>query len=432
MIKGMKQRALCLLQSILLAAIITAAAIGTAARADAVSDLQAKIAEHNNLIRQLDAEITNYQGKISETDGQAKTLRNAIASIDLQIKQLQLETQSTQAKIGATNFTLQNLAVQIAAADRKITEEKNGIAASIRETNAGENTSVIESFLSPNPLSSAWKTINAASQLKSGLQKSLENLKDSQAKLKDSKASVETQKTKLVQYKSDLSAQQKLAAGTKKDKNTLLAQTKEQESQYQKLLAKKRSDKAAFENELYQYESQLKIAIDPSKLPSETHNTLSWPLSSIRVTQLFGRTEDAKRLYVSGSHSGVDFAAAKGTKVFAAGSGTVLATGNTDDFPGCYSYGKWVLIDHHDGLSSIYGHLSLIGVANGQNVAAGDTIGWSGMSGYATGPHLHFGVFATQAMKIQRYSNSVHCQGATIPIAPTAGYLDPMMYLPKL
>ncbi len=83
-------------------------------------------------------------------------------------------------------------------------------------------------------------------------------------------------------------------------------------------------------------------------------------------------------------HSGIDLAAARGTPVMATLQGIVTvivsATG----------YGLHVVVDHGDGLSSLYGHLDTVLAASGDFVVAGQAIGTVGSTGNATGPHLHF------------------------------------------
>ncbi|MFF2009939.1 M23 family metallopeptidase [Streptomyces sp. NPDC058195] len=89
-------------------------------------------------------------------------------------------------------------------------------------------------------------------------------------------------------------------------------------------------------------------------------------------------------LWSSGSHSGVDFHAASGSSVVAVGAGTVVEAG----WGG--AYGNNIVLRMADGTYTQYGHLSSIGVAVGQGVAAGQQIGLSGSTGNSTGPHLHF------------------------------------------
>jgi murein DD-endopeptidase MepM/ murein hydrolase activator NlpD len=96
-----------------------------------------------------------------------------------------------------------------------------------------------------------------------------------------------------------------------------------------------------------------------------------------RVHPLFGRRH---------FHTGVDIAAPRGTPVRAAEHGTVL-------FAGWYGgYGKLVVLDHGDGHSTLYGHLSVVLVTAGERTAKGQVIGLVGSTGYSSGPHLHYEV----------------------------------------
>lgn len=83
------------------------------------------------------------------------------------------------------------------------------------------------------------------------------------------------------------------------------------------------------------------------------------------------------------SHDGVDLSAPEGVAVLAVRSGTVAETGWDD------TDGNYVLVDHGDGLTTLYGCLSTVSVQTGQAVAQGDVLGAVGQTGTATGPHLH-------------------------------------------
>ncbi|HEY4052636.1 MAG TPA: M23 family metallopeptidase [Terriglobales bacterium] len=106
---------------------------------------------------------------------------------------------------------------------------------------------------------------------------------------------------------------------------------------------------------------------------------------SVPVSDIFG-TERVFNGQVQSRHLGLDFAAPAGTPVHAINRGTVLLAQQL------YFEGGFVVIDHGQGLLSLYLHLSDFQVKPGDEVAAGEAIGLSGSSGRATGPHLHLAV----------------------------------------
>lgn len=113
---------------------------------------------------------------------------------------------------------------------------------------------------------------------------------------------------------------------------------------------------------------------------------LLWPTTSTYVTSEFGYRTDASYAGGSTNHAGIDIGVPEGSTVVAAASGTVVIAGTYG------GYGKYVEIDHGNGLVTCYGHNSIIKVRQGQKVKAGDVIALSGNTGVSTGPHLHFEV----------------------------------------
>lgn len=102
-----------------------------------------------------------------------------------------------------------------------------------------------------------------------------------------------------------------------------------------------------------------------------------------RVTSNFGRRVHPILRYAR-FHAGIDFGAPYGSPIVAAASGQILSAG----WQG--GYGRAVKIGHGGGVQTLYGHMSSLAVAPGQQVAAGQVIGYVGSSGFSTGPHLHY------------------------------------------
>ena len=121
----------------------------------------------------------------------------------------------------------------------------------------------------------------------------------------------------------------------------------------------------------------------PKTLPT---GSFQWPLQG-RVTSNFGyRTIFGRRSF----HSALDIAAPYGTAIHAADGGTVVWSGTgTGSY---WSYGKYVVIDHGNGLQTYYAHCSSLSVSRGDKVYKGQVIGKVGQTGRATGNHCHFEV----------------------------------------
>ena len=113
------------------------------------------------------------------------------------------------------------------------------------------------------------------------------------------------------------------------------------------------------------------------------------PLELARVSSFYGRRPKALPSS-SGFHAGIDFAAKRGTPVLAPAGGTVLQS--TALYEGQPKYGQVIVIDHGNGLRSMFAHLDRRSVRVGDSVAAGQAIGLSGATGRVTGPHLHLEV----------------------------------------
>ncbi|MCX6752191.1 MAG: peptidoglycan DD-metalloendopeptidase family protein [Candidatus Nomurabacteria bacterium] len=399
--------------------------------AQTATDLKNQIDKKSADISSLEQEIASYQSQLDTLGNQKSSLSKSIKELDLTRKKLVADINVTQKKIDKTNLTIESLSSDINIKENVITNNLESIKAVIKQTDEYERSGITETLLSLDNFTLIWNDIDNIITVRESITKNTNLLKQTKNDLEDTRKETINAKNELTALKSELSDQQKIVIQNANEKNKLLAQTKNSETNYQKLLKDRLAKKDAFEKELRDYESQLQFTLDPSKLPGG--GVLSWPLDSIHITQMFGKTVDSVRLYASGSHSGVDFRASIGTPVKAMADGTVLGFGNTDDTCVGTSFGKWIFIKYNDGLASAYGHLSLIKVSEGQQVKRGEIVGYSGNTGHTTGPHLHVAVYVSSAVSVQKRPSTT-CGGKiyTMPIAPIGAYLDPLFYLPKL
>lgn len=121
----------------------------------------------------------------------------------------------------------------------------------------------------------------------------------------------------------------------------------------------------------------------------------AFPLKSYSyISSHFGEISSRR----SGAHDGVDFAASFGTLIYSWKSGKVTFA----SYKG--SYGNYIIVEHNDGTESRYAHCSRFAVSIGQQVEAGELIGYVGSTGNSTGPHLHFQVYINgQCVNPEKY-----------------------------
>lgn len=415
------------------------------------AEIKSQIEEHSQRIQDLEKEINGYQQQLNVVSGQKQTLQSAIKTLDITRAQTSSQINLTENKISSTNLKLEELSYDIADTEQLIALDKRTLEKSIRNMAEAGDVSIVEQVFSSADLTEAWTAVDDAASLNTALRANVANLSEAKRALTGQKEDVDAKKRDLTSLKSDLTTQKTSLDVQKSEKDKLLTQTKNQESAYQDLITKKKAERALFEQALSSLENSL-ASVGQGAAPASQTGVLAWPysqsfadscvgkasaLGNTRcITQYFGNTAFATanaQIYNGAGHNAIDIGMPSGTPVLSALSGTVMGTGNTDSVAGCYSFGKWVVVKHPNGLATLYAHLSSISVSAGQAVTTGQTLGLSGMTGYATGPHLHFGVYASagiQIMTLGQYRGATTpCANATMPVAPKDAYLNPMSYL---
>lgn len=402
--------------------------------AQTADELQSNINALSSQMKSLDKEIADFNKKISQTQGESKTLKQALRSLQLRRDALVKEIELSKLRIIETQGKISETQNKIIVTETTLQKNKRALSETLRSLVTQEQVlpPLINALSSGSHLSDTLDAVKRGKDVSDAINEKVQAIGDAKTTLVTQKATFESSKQKLESLNNALKDQKQLVEVTAKDKNNLLVETKNKESEYQKLLADKKVKRKNLEAEMSDIESKLKVIVDITKLPQYGKGVLKYPVSKPLITQYFGNTAFAVGKYNGAGHNGIDFGAKIGTPILSADSGTVIGTGNTDSACAGVSYGKWVLVRHTNGLTTLYGHLSVIQVSVGQQVVSGEKIALSGNTGYATGPHLHFTVYASDAVHITsptEYKSKVCGTYLIMPISPKDGYLNPILYL---
>ena len=403
-----------------------------------IEELRDQISDRGDRLKEIEEEINGYKQELKKVGGEKDSLQNAINQLQLEKNKVQADIKYTKNKIGSTDLEINKLTIEIDDTEESIILNKEAISETLQALYEMDNNSLIEVLLKYENLSEFWGRLDELDQVRQVIGDQVLSLV-SQKILLDEKYGETTQKRDdLVDLKEQYSDQNVILVGNSNEKSKLLSATKNEEANYQTLLKEREAARDQILKEMREFESQLQFILDPNTIPPEGTSVFNWPVPNFIITQLFGGTEFAKNnssIYGGRAyHPGVDLAVPTGTQISAPLSGTVRATGNTDIVPGCYSWGKWTLIDHSNGLSTLYAHQSVVSVSAGEQVKTGQLIGYSGNTGYSTGPHLHFTVYAKEGVSVRKFNeikSVTSCGAATTPVAATDAYIDPMKYLPQ-
>ncbi len=337
-------------------------------------------------------------------------------------KQLQHQIQELTKKIKESNEHIKTLNENIKEKQRLIDEKLKEIAdrlellrTRLRSVYMAGDTSSLEIILGAKSFddfidkAQMIKSISDYdSNLISGLQKKMDAISAEQKQLKQDKADVEAEKKLLEENKkqvNDLSRENQVLIEELISENRDLRDDIKENQARQKALEealdqynKEMAEKARQERIARMLELQRQARannIPPEILVQPVGDEYVWPCPGYSyLTALF----DEERYY--GIHGGIDIAGGGiyGANVIACASGTVIYAAmicphdyGKEASCGCGGgFGNYIMIDHGSGKMSVYAHLSGIIVEPGQQVQAGQVIGYVGTTGYSTGPHLHF------------------------------------------
>ena len=382
------------------------------------SQVDAKTAE----LQQIQQQLKDQQQKLIDTQNQKQTLSSQVGQINANISQINLNIQASQVSIDKLNLQIGLLQDQLVQAQDDIVIKQKAVDQLLVQMQQADNENILVAFLKNKTLSEGVMEAQSLQDLHDNYIISIKQLNDARINMNRVLAdTANTKDQKQVEY-TNYQNKKVIAADLKQQKQQFLDQTKNQEKIYQDSVTQLQQKQTQIALEIEKVEAQLRSEINYKDLPKSIPGLLLVPVNGAIMTQGYGSTGFAKSAYKGKWHNGIDLAVPVGTPVMAASDGVVVGTDNQDKY--CYkgAYGKYVAIRHYNGLTTLYGHMSLYIVKEGDQVKRGQVIGYSGQTGYATGPHVHFGVYDSLTFKIDK---SVSCG----PKMPYGGDLNPLLYV---
>lgn len=355
------------------------------------SKIQQEIEESQKKINALKAEKSETEEYVSALQGKVSLLQDRLDTLEDEKTALQNEINAIQEKIVKTENEIDASQKEIDAKQKEFEGIYQQYCQRLRAMYISGNVTTLEVLLECGDISSILTraemvkcvssqdsaTLNTLMEKMQEIEKEKQALEEKKLELKKDKENLDSQKAELQTSINEISSSKKELDAEVAECNAAIRKLNSQTSSIMETIETDQKRIAAIESEI----KRASTASAPSGSYTPGSGKLGYPTSSREISAGYPN-------YSSGAyHGGVDFRCPTGTPVYAADSGYVAIAKSLT-----YSYGKYILINHGNGLSTLYAHNSSLVVSEGQAVSKGQLIAYSGETGNATGPHCHFEV----------------------------------------
>lgn len=365
-----------ILSLMLCMALFCAIALPTVVYARTAAEVTAEIEEKKNYLNDLEANIEANKGNIEKAEAAKEEYR-------VQYEALMALIDEQEIIIDQTEENLEKKSAELSATIQSLNENKELYSERLVAIYKANNSSMLSSVLSVDSMTEFMQVGDALKRISKKDTDFLQQLADERAAFERQKLELEADIADLNNKLEELQGNRDWAAA-KMDEMTGIVQAA------QAAIEQSEAESENTEEEIaaLQAERQAIFAAAAAKGSKKGDGTprpagaLLWPVpNSWNISSYFGDYRSN-----TGGHYGIDIPNAEGTPVVAAAAGTVLTATYH------YSYGNYIILDHGDGLRTLYAHNSQLLVSEGMYVAAGDTISLMGNTGNSFGAHLHFEV----------------------------------------
>ncbi|MFH1631559.1 MAG: peptidoglycan DD-metalloendopeptidase family protein [bacterium] len=350
---------------------------------DFIEELQDEISDRKSQMDLLNGQMDEYQKKVNAYSREAASLRNDLSMIENQIKLAEIDVAITQADIESQELEVQVLEEKIRREENAIIEQRKMLEGMLFELNLSDKLGLVEVLFGADDFGELFDEIEQLESLNADLNTALEATKLSRQLLEENRAEEEERLSDLEDLEAQL--EQKLAGLEQQSgaKDILLTITKDSEIEYRVLMSELRQEQQYITSQIAKLQADIERRLAESDEVGDA-SVLTLPVVGGIITATFhDPTYPFRHLF---EHSGLDTAVPTGTPIKAAAPG-IVAWARTGS-----SYGNYVMVIHSGGVATLYAHLSSFSVSADQFVSRGQVIGYSGNTGFSTGPHLHFEV----------------------------------------
>lgn len=393
--------------------ILPVAASATSTAEDLKFAIDQKTRELDSVTRQL----VETQAQLSDVTVRGNTLTAEISRINKNVTNVNLGIKASELTLDKLGLELEAVQQDIELKEKSVVLRQEALANLLQDYQERGQQGFLLAFLDNKSLADALAETQSISDFNNGLLTEVAEIRQLRTALADHLDEVSSKKTSVERERENLRAKRAIVEEQKAQQQQLLAETKNKEANYKKLISELEEKQQEISDQISEIEDLLRAQYGGEALPSKRPGVFIKPIAGAKLTQEYGATKFAQRAYKTKFHNGIDFAASIGTPVLAADEGTIFAVGNN----GRVQYGKYIVIRHPNGLSTMYAHLSRQSVAVGDSVKRGDVIGYAGNTGYSTGPHLHFTVYLSSSVQLKSIGGA-----GVVPVGYT---LDPLDYL---
>ena len=360
-----------------------------------LSPREARIAELRDLVGEASQQEAGLLSEIADIESRLDDLDKGVADLTKQSNAAKTRLATAERNVNkaeaAQDVALQRLGLAQAQVDASRQHMNQTVATMYQRGTSEEQAlyvALVEGASTPQDLFQAQRYVSGTVKAD---RKELDHFVALLEEANDLKHQVDAQADEIRVARDAQAAERDRIEGLKAQALANRAAAKSEEDRQQDLLKQVQDQKADFQSELnaLQVESGavgdfLRQIQAGQKLAPRKKRTFKAPVAA-PISSPFG-TRVHPILGDVRMHTGIDFAAGTGDPIKAAGPGIVVWAGPRG------GYGNAVIIDHRNGLATLYGHQSRVNVVVGQKVSSGQVVGFVGQTGLATGPHLHFEV----------------------------------------